>query len=313
MEESIYKNAKILVVDDVEEVLNSTKNCLEFEGMDVTCINNPVEALEYLKNNDIDVVLLDFFMPEMNGDKFISELRKFNNETIVILRTGYSDKIPPLEMLDSLNIQGYIDKLKGDDELLLMTKSAIKTSYINKQLKEKCAEIAKLNHKKSILGDLITNLVNSAKDQLMIIAGMNASIEIVTNEFPEENKAIKDATEKIFKLYEALNFENLKEVSNKKFKEIIEILLKPSIVLANASLNIAILDENELINKNIVDVIYIIIEIVEIALKNNIKQIKIEIDNNDINIKVDKDFEICKNIVKLMNPEIKEHIVLLHS
>ena len=96
MEDSIYKNAKIVVVDDVEEVLKSTKNSLKFEGMNVETFNNPEVALEYLKNNKVDVILLDFFMPQMNGDKFIEELRKFNNETVIILRTGYSDKVPPM-------------------------------------------------------------------------------------------------------------------------------------------------------------------------------------------------------------------------
>jgi len=136
MKDINYKDAKILVVDDVEEVLHSTRNCLKFEGMNVECIQNPIEALEYLKNNDVDVLLLDFFMPQMNGDKFIEELRKFNNETIIILRTGYSDQVPPLEMIDTLKIQGYIDKLKGDAELILLTKSAIKTSFMYKEIIE---------------------------------------------------------------------------------------------------------------------------------------------------------------------------------
>lgn len=60
MEENIYKNAKVVVVDDVEEVLNSTKSCLEFEDMQVECFINPLDGLEYLKNNKADVLLLDF-------------------------------------------------------------------------------------------------------------------------------------------------------------------------------------------------------------------------------------------------------------
>lgn len=88
MEEKMYKEARVLVVDDIEEVLSATKSTLKFEGMNVITYSNPKEALEFLKNNKIDVLLLDFFMPEMNGDKFIEELRKFNNETVIILRTG---------------------------------------------------------------------------------------------------------------------------------------------------------------------------------------------------------------------------------
>ena len=41
--ENIYKEAKIVVIDDVEEVLLSTKNCLEFEDMQVECFSSPKE------------------------------------------------------------------------------------------------------------------------------------------------------------------------------------------------------------------------------------------------------------------------------
>lgn len=300
MEELIYKNAKILVVDDVEEVLNSTKSCLKFEGMNVECIMNPIEALEYLKNNRVDVVLLDFFMPQMNGDKFINELRKFNNETIVILRTGYSDKIPPLEMLDSLNIQGYIDKLKGDDELLLMTKSAIKTSFLNKKIREKDRKIAKLNYRKAILGNLITNSVNEAKDQLMIIGGMNSSIENSTDQFKEENRVIKEAIEKIYKLYETLNFESLNEISIGEFKELLEILLKPTIIVSNATLDITTPNENEYIRNNLVNTIYSAIKLVEIMLKDNAKKIDMDIQTEEIIIKCDKNIEIDSNEIDIL-------------
>ena len=71
MEENIYKNANVVVIDDGEEVLRSVKNCLEFEDMNVECFLNPEEGLEYLKNNRPDVLLLDFFMPQMNGDEFV--------------------------------------------------------------------------------------------------------------------------------------------------------------------------------------------------------------------------------------------------
>src|SRR5574344_2426451 len=119
--DKMYEQAKVVIIDDVEQVLKSDKRRLEFEGMNVNCFSNTEEGLEYLKENKGDVLLLDFFMPQMNGDEFVEKLRKYNEETIVILQTGYSDKIPPLNMIDKMNIQGYLDKLKGEDELVLMT------------------------------------------------------------------------------------------------------------------------------------------------------------------------------------------------
>ena len=296
MEENIYKNAKVVVIDDVEEVLNSTKSCLEFEDMQVECFSNPIEGLEYLKTNKADVLLLDFFMPQMNGDEFVQKLREFNNETIVILQTGYSDKIPPLEMIDKMNIQGYLDKLKGEDELVLMTKAAIKTSFLNKQIIEKDREISKLHFKSSITGGLIANLVNEAKDQLMQIAGMNGSIISDTDDYEVETKGISNAVERIGKLYNALNFEYIKTVSLNDLKDIITILLRPTLLISNSTMNI---EESEsfVIEHNASDIIYFIIESVELLAKDC---------KNNINIKIQKEEENTKISIVAENFENKD-------
>lgn len=290
MEENFYKNAKVVVVDDVEEILNSTRNCLEFEDMQVECFANPIEAIDYLKVNKADVLLLDFFMPQMNGDEFVKQLREFNQETIIILQTGYSDKIPPLEMIDKLNIQGYLDKLKGEDELVLMTKAAIKTSFLNKQIREKDKEISKLHFKKSITGSLITNLVNEAKDQVMQISAMNESIKADTDDYEIETNGISKAVEKIEKLYTALNFEYIKEIRLSDLQNIIKILLRPTMLINNSRLDFEE-SENIIINENISDIIYIVIEIAQILTKDTKNSIIVKIENKNnaivVNIKAD--------------------------
>lgn len=295
MEENIYKNAKIVVIDDVEEVLNSTKNCLEFEDMQVQCFSNPIEGLEYLKNNKVDVLLLDFFMPEMNGDEFVTKLREFNNETIVILQTGYSDKIPPLEMIDKMNIQGYLDKLKGEDELVLMTKAAIKTSILNKQIIEKDREISRLQFKNSITGSLITNIVNEAKDQLVQISAMNASIQS-DNAYELETRGIGNAIGTIGKLYNALSFDYLKDITMNELKEITSILLKPILLISNSTL---VFDDSDncSIDQNASDIIYFIIEAVEILARN---------EKNDIKVKLQREDGKVKVIIEASNTENKD-------
>lgn len=295
MEENIYKNAKIVVIDDVEEVLNSTKNCLEFEDMQVQCFSNPIEGLEYLKNNKVDVLLLDFFMPEMNGDEFVTKLREFNNETIVILQTGYSDKIPPLEMIDKMNIQGYLDKLKGEDELVLMTKAAIKTSILNKQIIEKDREISRLQFKNSITGSLITNIVNEAKDQLVQISAMNASIQS-DNAYELETRGIGNAIGTIGKLYNALSFDYLKDITMNELKEITSILLKPILLISNSTL---VFDDSDncSIDQNASDIIYFIIEAVEILARN---------EKNDIKVKLQRDDGKIRVIINASNTENKD-------
>ena len=58
---------KILVVDDNEEILDKTKDLLQRVGYSVECCNSGKDALDYLSENKVDLVLLDINMPKMNG------------------------------------------------------------------------------------------------------------------------------------------------------------------------------------------------------------------------------------------------------
>ncbi|MBR4558707.1 MAG: diguanylate cyclase [Fibrobacter sp.] len=58
---------KILIVDDNEEVIEKTRSLLVEVGYDVTSCNSGKDALEFLADNQVDLVLLDINMPNMNG------------------------------------------------------------------------------------------------------------------------------------------------------------------------------------------------------------------------------------------------------
>ena len=118
---------KILLIDDDVQYANITQKFLESEGFNVIARNNPVEALEMCKNSKYDIILLDYYMPEMNGNEFLTQLREFDSRALVILQTGYSEQQPPLDTLTNLSIQGYFDKTSGVQNLVLTLISTIKT------------------------------------------------------------------------------------------------------------------------------------------------------------------------------------------
>lgn len=318
MEELIYKNAKIVVVDDVEEVLNSTKNSLKFEGMSVETFNNPLEALEYLKTNKADVILLDFFMPQMNGDKFIEKLREFNNETVIILRTGYSDQVPPMKMIDSLNIQGYIDKLKGEDELLLMTKSAIKTAYLHKQTIEQQKQINSLQYRDEFFGKFLYRIVGETRERFMVISGL---LNCITNA-EERNKLseeeitrysghIQEAMNKFMDCIRTLEIEKISTLNNAYLKELLKSLFEIHLQTVHANLNI----EGEdyiAFDCEPKTLIYILVDIIEYLLKNNEKDIQLLVDNSEkTKIKIKHTIsnnELIDKLNKLANFDCKINI-----
>lgn len=119
----------ILLVDDNLEYREATRFLLEHEGHTVLTAENGPDALAIIKENQVDLLLLDYYMPEMTGEEVVYELRKFNPTIQVILQTGYSSEQPPRELLRRLDIQGYYDKSEGPEKLLLWTDVGLKAAY----------------------------------------------------------------------------------------------------------------------------------------------------------------------------------------
>ena len=140
----------------------------------------------------------------------------------------------------------------------------------------------------------IANLVNEAKDQLMQIAGMNGSIISDTDDYEVETKGISNAVERIGKLYNALNFEYIKTVSLNDLKDIITILLRPTLLISNSTMNI---EESEsfVIEHNASDIIYFIIESVELLAKDCKNNIKIKIQKQEENTIISIEAENFEN------------------
>ena len=69
------KNYKILLVDDSMTTRTLEKNILTKAGYNVEIVENPLEALEKMKNTKFDLIISDVEMPEMNGFEFLEKLK----------------------------------------------------------------------------------------------------------------------------------------------------------------------------------------------------------------------------------------------
>ena len=98
---------KILAVDDEIGILDSLNVFLSKAGYSFVGITNPMEAIERVKNEHFDLMLLDFLMTPLHGDQVVEEIRKFNKDLYILLLTGHKDLAPPLDTIKRLDIQGY--------------------------------------------------------------------------------------------------------------------------------------------------------------------------------------------------------------
>ncbi|MFC1601517.1 PleD family two-component system response regulator [Candidatus Sumerlaeota bacterium] len=94
--------AKILAVDDENDVLLIIKTALQAEGYEVvTAVNGP-DALETVATEQPDAIILDVMMPGMDGFEVLTRLRADaqTQDTPVIMLTGISDRAKIQEALD---------------------------------------------------------------------------------------------------------------------------------------------------------------------------------------------------------------------
>ncbi len=84
---------RLLLVDDEEMVLTSLGSLLSLEtDYDVVTFTSAKKALEYIKKNDVDLIVSDYLMPEMDGITFLGEVRAIKPDIPRIILTGYADK-----------------------------------------------------------------------------------------------------------------------------------------------------------------------------------------------------------------------------
>jgi two-component SAPR family response regulator len=104
---------KVIIVDDEKHAINTLKRNLNgiVEEENINTFDRSINALEYVKDNDVDVAFLDIDMPEINGINLAKEIKKYKPKVNVIFCTGYSEY---MQQAIQLHASGYL--LKPSDK-----------------------------------------------------------------------------------------------------------------------------------------------------------------------------------------------------
>ena len=106
MDPSVYpklQSGVLLCIDDDEDVLECEKSFLESFGYTVLTAASGGKGLELAATNPVDVVIVDYFMPEMNGQEVAVQIRRLNPKAPIIMLSATVD-IPQqaLKLVDVL-------------------------------------------------------------------------------------------------------------------------------------------------------------------------------------------------------------------
>lgn len=136
---------KVLIVDDEELIRDVIKEYLKLEHIDFLEASDGYEAIEKIKNNSFDVVIMDIMMPKMDGYTAVKEIRKFSSVPFIML-SARSEEYDKLTCFD-IGVDDYVTKPFSPRELIARIKAVTKRNQNNSSFyKFKGLEIHKDAH-----------------------------------------------------------------------------------------------------------------------------------------------------------------------
>ena len=117
-------SASILVVDDEEAIRTSLRSILEDEGYDVSVAANGVEALKIYGTDPPDLMILDIWMPEMDGLETLRRAKEFVPTTQVMMISGHGSIETAVKAI-KLGAYDYIEKPLSLENVTLRVKHAL--------------------------------------------------------------------------------------------------------------------------------------------------------------------------------------------
>lgn len=162
----------ILIVDDEPEIRQSLKGVLEDEGYKASEAESGEACLELLRKHEVDVVLLDVWLPGIDGLETLQKMRELEKAPEVIMISGHGT-IETAVRATKLGAYDFLEKPLSLDKTLILIKNAIEA----KRLRQENTELKKqLQFKSVIVGDSVP--MKALRQQIGLMAPTNGRVLI---------------------------------------------------------------------------------------------------------------------------------------
>lgn len=137
---SVKEKARILVVDDDIDILQSLKEILETKGYDVEVAESGQKGFELAKKRFFNLAILDIKLPDMEGTELLSKIHKEKPQMMKVMLTGYPSLDNAVQALN-LGADAYLMKPVNPEELLRVVEEKLKEQFEAESMtEEKVAE-----------------------------------------------------------------------------------------------------------------------------------------------------------------------------
>ncbi|MGX4598210.1 response regulator [Faecalimicrobium sp. JNUCC 81] len=190
----------ILIVDDEEKITQVIKAYLDKEGYNCKVANTGIDAINYFKENEFDLIILDRMLPDISGEEICEIIRKESMVHIIMLTAKTEDE----DVIDGFNIgcDDYVCKPFNVKELVLRAKAVFRKLDVENKDALKFGdelEINTLSHQVKARGEevYLTNteykiLLTLAKNPKKIF-DRERLLELAVEEYYEKMDRIIDA------------------------------------------------------------------------------------------------------------------------
>ena len=142
----------VLIVDDEERILSALRRLFRKEGYELLASSEPLEALEMIKKNEVDVIISDQRMPEMSGSELLAAARDVRPDAIRIMLTGYTDLQSAEDAINKGEVWRFLVKPWNDQDLRNTVRQAVIMVEMRRaqrrmlaQIRAQNAELGRLN------------------------------------------------------------------------------------------------------------------------------------------------------------------------
>ena len=138
-----YSNKPVVViVDDEDMVITSIRAFLTLETEhQVHGFTDPEDAVKFLENHCIDVIVSDYLMPKLNGIQLLTRAKQLQPEASRVLLTGHADKQSAISAINEVALFQYLEKPWDNSQLLLVINGGIERANLYRTLREKVSEL----------------------------------------------------------------------------------------------------------------------------------------------------------------------------
>ncbi len=166
---------KILIVDDNEVLRFTLTELLEESGFECNAVAEGIAALEEVKKNTYDLVILDLRLPGMNGLEILKKIKLLNNSLPVIMLTAFGEIKTAVEAI-KIGALDFITKPFDNDAMIILIKKALEMKYLNQEVKLLRKKLDENYRHGNVIGN--SEAMKKVFEQVYVVAPTNLSVLI---------------------------------------------------------------------------------------------------------------------------------------